>query len=81
MGLASEGDSDAKANHKLLNELTALNQELAVPTPKNLVLINTLFSTYVTQWQNKRWPLVHRIIIRVSQVLKKCHSHESLWES
>lgn len=33
MGLANEDDSDAKANHKLLNELTALNQELAVPTP------------------------------------------------
>lgn len=33
MGVASESDSDDVANGKLLDELTALNAELSVPTP------------------------------------------------
>lgn len=34
MGVASEQDSDDTANHKLLDELKALNEELQVPTPE-----------------------------------------------
>lgn len=34
IGIASEQDSDDTANHKLLDELKALNEELQVPTPE-----------------------------------------------
>jgi alcohol dehydrogenase len=34
IGVASEQDSDDAANQKLLDELTALNEELQVPTPE-----------------------------------------------
>jgi len=34
MGIATEQDSNELANQKLLNELNALNDELAVPTPE-----------------------------------------------
>jgi len=34
MGVATAQDSDDEANHKLLTELRALNEELAVPTPE-----------------------------------------------
>jgi alcohol dehydrogenase len=34
MGIATEQDTDDQANSKLLVELRALNDELAVPTPQ-----------------------------------------------
>jgi alcohol dehydrogenase class IV len=43
MGIATEQDSNALANQKLLTELSALNDELAVPTPQQFGIERAAF--------------------------------------
>lgn len=82
MGLVSEGDSNAKANHKLLNELTALNQELAVPTPAAFGIDKHAFF-------NVRHTMAEQALAsgspnnnpRVPSVEEMVTLYESLWES
>src|SRR6185437_1765687 len=53
MGVAAEGEGDQSAVARLLDELTALNNELEVPTPKAYGLDekkwNNLLSTMASQ--------------------------------